>query len=187
MCGVKGQGFIVFFNSIQSVGLWKCLYDHYLANKAYFRASIVFQRYHSSKHLWEFYQQDGDKSQLASKLRHCHPVYWPITGSVAYNAGWVRMVSWADQRQGTDSHAIHCWGRQRRHSMNGVIGDEVLSIHWLYLMNERRHLPRSESIDRLWDRATARYWLVTSRLQLALNTRRLATVSMDTMRLRLWH
>jgi len=37
-----------------------------LANKAYFRASTV------KKHLWEFYPQDGDESQLPSRLRHCH-------------------------------------------------------------------------------------------------------------------
>ena len=33
----------------------------------------VFQRYHSEKHVSEFYPQDGGESQLASKLRHCHP------------------------------------------------------------------------------------------------------------------
>ena len=36
----------------------------------------VFQRYYSEKHLAEFYPQDGGESQLASKLRHCHPRYW---------------------------------------------------------------------------------------------------------------
>jgi len=35
----------------------------------------VFQRHHSGKHLPEFYLQDGGESQLAVKLRHCHPVY----------------------------------------------------------------------------------------------------------------
>ena len=35
----------------------------------------VFQRYHSEKHISEFYPQDGGESQLASKLRHCHPMY----------------------------------------------------------------------------------------------------------------
>jgi len=35
----------------------------------------VFQRYRSEKHLSQFYPQDGGKSQLALKLRHCHPVY----------------------------------------------------------------------------------------------------------------
>ena len=35
----------------------------------------VFQRYHSEIHLSEFYPQDGGESQLASKLRHCHPMY----------------------------------------------------------------------------------------------------------------
>jgi len=34
----------------------------------------VFQRCYSEKHLREFYPQDGGKSQLASKLRHCHSV-----------------------------------------------------------------------------------------------------------------
>ena len=34
----------------------------------------VFQWYHSEKRL-EYYPQDGGESQLASKLRHCHPVY----------------------------------------------------------------------------------------------------------------
>jgi len=35
----------------------------------------VFQRHHSEKHLSEFYPQDGGESQLALKLRSCHPVY----------------------------------------------------------------------------------------------------------------
>jgi len=35
----------------------------------------VFQRYHSEKHLSEFYPQDGRNSQLALKLRHCHSMY----------------------------------------------------------------------------------------------------------------
>jgi len=35
----------------------------------------VFQQYHSEKHLPEFYPQDGGESQLALKLRHCHPMY----------------------------------------------------------------------------------------------------------------
>jgi len=32
------------------------------------------QRYHSEKHLSEFYPQDGGESQLALKLCHCHPM-----------------------------------------------------------------------------------------------------------------
>ena len=40
MCGVKGRRFIVLYlNNIRSVGSWKCLYDHWLANKAYFSIS----------------------------------------------------------------------------------------------------------------------------------------------------
>ena len=35
----------------------------------------VFQWYDSEKHLSEFYPQEGGESQLASKLRHCHPMY----------------------------------------------------------------------------------------------------------------
>ena len=34
----------------------------------------VFYRYHSEKHLPEFYPQDGGECQLALKLRHCHPI-----------------------------------------------------------------------------------------------------------------
>jgi len=37
----------------------------------------VFQRYYIEKHLSEFYPQDGGESQLASKLRHCRPMYRP--------------------------------------------------------------------------------------------------------------
>ena len=37
----------------------------------------VFQRYYSEKHLSEFYPQDSGESQLASKLRHCRPLYRP--------------------------------------------------------------------------------------------------------------
>jgi len=36
--------------------------------------SDIFQQYHSEKHLSEFYPQDGGESQLASKLRHYHPI-----------------------------------------------------------------------------------------------------------------
>jgi len=45
------------------------MYDHYLANKAYFSDITV------KKHLSELYTQDGGESQLALKLRHCHPMY----------------------------------------------------------------------------------------------------------------
>ena len=53
MCGVKGRRVIVL--SCQQ---------------------SVFQRYHSEKHLWELYPQDGGERQLALKLRHGHPIYW---------------------------------------------------------------------------------------------------------------
>jgi len=42
----------------------------------------VFQRYHSEKHLSEFYPQHGGESQLASKLRHCHPIAIPVRPTV---------------------------------------------------------------------------------------------------------
>jgi len=37
-------------NSIRSVGLWKCLYDHYLASKAYFSDVTVKNIYESFTH-----------------------------------------------------------------------------------------------------------------------------------------
>jgi len=49
---------------MQSVGLRKCLYDHELAGKAYFSDA-------TKKNIYKFYPQDGGKSQLALKLRHC--------------------------------------------------------------------------------------------------------------------
>ena len=39
------------------------------------RQQSVFQQYHSEKYLSQFYPQDGGESQLASKLRHCRPMY----------------------------------------------------------------------------------------------------------------
>jgi len=39
------------------------------------RQRSEFQQYHSQNHLSEVYPQDGGESQLASKLRHCHPTY----------------------------------------------------------------------------------------------------------------
>ena len=68
-CGVKGRRFIALFklHSIRwfmKMSVWSVA-----------RQQSVFQRYHSEKHLPEFYPQDGSKSQLASKLRHCHPMY----------------------------------------------------------------------------------------------------------------
>jgi len=42
MCGVNGRRQLsCYLNSIRSVGLWKCLYDHCLANRAYFSAITV--------------------------------------------------------------------------------------------------------------------------------------------------
>jgi len=39
----------------------------------------VFKRYHSEKHLSEFYLQDGGKNQLAgmeqNNVTACHPMY----------------------------------------------------------------------------------------------------------------
>ena len=40
----------VYLNKIWSVGLWKCLYDHCLANKAYFSAITVKNIYESFTH-----------------------------------------------------------------------------------------------------------------------------------------
>jgi len=61
----------------------------------------VFQRYHSEIHLSEFYPQDGDESQLASKVRHCHPMYitrevlryWELTGGRVgvWSVTWSRL------------------------------------------------------------------------------------------------
>jgi len=48
-----------YSNKIVSVSLTKCPYDHRLANKAYLSAITV------TKHLSEFYLQDGGKNQLA--------------------------------------------------------------------------------------------------------------------------
>jgi len=43
MCGVKRRRFIsCYLNNIRPVGLWKCLYNHYIAC-----LQGVFQRYHS--------------------------------------------------------------------------------------------------------------------------------------------
>jgi len=69
MCGVKQRRIIVLFkwNLIRwfmKMSLWSLSCQQ-----------SVFQRYHSEKHLWEFYPQHGGKSQLALKLRHCHPMY----------------------------------------------------------------------------------------------------------------
>ena len=38
-------------------------------------ASSPTKQCHSEKSLSEFYPQDGGESQLALKLRHCHPIY----------------------------------------------------------------------------------------------------------------
>ena len=56
--------------SLEAQSLWKCQYNHSLSCQ-----QSVFQRYHSEKHLWQFYPQDGRESQLALNLRHCHPMY----------------------------------------------------------------------------------------------------------------
>ena len=67
MCGVRplrGEDLSCYLNNIRSVGLWSLSCEQ-----------SVFQRYYSEKHLSEYCPQDGGESQLASKLRHCHPVY----------------------------------------------------------------------------------------------------------------
>ena len=58
ICGVKGRRFIVFFkqNSIRwftKMSLWSLTCQQ-----------NVLKRYHSSKHLWEFYPQDGGENRL---------------------------------------------------------------------------------------------------------------------------
>jgi len=70
MCGVKGRRFIALFKwhsirSFMKMSVWSLACQQ-----------SVFQRYHhSEKHFSEFYPQHGGESQLASKLRHCHPMY----------------------------------------------------------------------------------------------------------------
>ena len=66
---IKGRSFIVLFKlpSIRwfmKISVWSL--D---------RRQSVFQRYHSEKCLSQFYSQGGCERQLASKVRHCHPVY----------------------------------------------------------------------------------------------------------------
>ena len=65
MCGVKWRRIIVLF---------KQKFDPLVYENVWSLScqQSVFQRYHSEKHLWEFYPQHGGKSQLALKLRHCH-------------------------------------------------------------------------------------------------------------------
>ena len=65
MCGVKGRRIIVLF---------KQKFDPLVYENVWSLScqQSVFQRYHSEKHLWEFYPQHGGKSQLTLKLRHCH-------------------------------------------------------------------------------------------------------------------
>ena len=43
----------------------------------------VFQRYHSEKHLSDFYPQYGGESQLALKLRPCHSMYTRQSATVS--------------------------------------------------------------------------------------------------------
>jgi len=65
----SGEDFSCYLNSIQSVGFTKMSVWSLACQQS------VFQRYHTENHLSEFYPQDGGESQLASKLRHCRPMY----------------------------------------------------------------------------------------------------------------
>ena len=47
---LRGEELSCYLNNIQSVGLEKCLYNHYLANKAYFSAITVKNIYESITH-----------------------------------------------------------------------------------------------------------------------------------------
>ena len=75
----------------------------------------VFHWYHSEKHLSEFYPQDGGESQLALKLRHCHPMYWPLQQPVAGLLLWVLqagdIVQLLQQATAHSSTAVgsKCW------------------------------------------------------------------------------
>jgi len=55
------------------ISLRRCPCDHWL------NLQSAFKRYHSDKHLSEFYPQDGGKKinwhRYGTKLRHCHPTY----------------------------------------------------------------------------------------------------------------
>jgi len=65
---LRGEDLSCYLYNIRSVGLRQCLACQ----------QSVFQRYHSEKHLSAFYPQDLGESQLALKLRYCHPMYRPI-------------------------------------------------------------------------------------------------------------
>jgi len=59
-CGeLKGEDLSCYSNETKSASLTKCP----LWSLAYQQS--VFKRYHSDKHFWEFYLQDGGKNQLA--------------------------------------------------------------------------------------------------------------------------
>ena len=66
---IKGRRFIVLFK-LPSIRWFMKISVWSLA-----RRQSVFQRYHSEKYLSQFYSQGGGERQLASKVRHCHPIY----------------------------------------------------------------------------------------------------------------
>jgi len=67
MFGVKGRRFILFFkyNSTPLVYKKMSVYDRWLANKVWISNITVAS-----------ISQDGGESQLASKLRHSHRMYY---------------------------------------------------------------------------------------------------------------
>jgi len=47
---LRGEDLSCYFNIIQSVGLYKCVYDHQLANKAHFSVFTVKNIYQRFTH-----------------------------------------------------------------------------------------------------------------------------------------
>ena len=75
---LRGKELSCYLNNIQSAGLWKCLDNHYLANKAYFSAIIVKNIYENFTHKmaakdswhWNYVTVTLCISMLAGFLRH---------------------------------------------------------------------------------------------------------------------
>jgi len=76
---LRGAELSCYLNNIRSVGLWKCLYDHCLANKAYFSAITVkniyesFTRNMAAKASWHWNYVTVTLCIISIKMLNCFP------------------------------------------------------------------------------------------------------------------
>jgi len=170
---LRGEELSRYLNS-QFVGLWKCLYDHWLANKAYFSDIAVKNIYQSFTHKMAAKPAGIENTSLSHYVK-ITPSYYVRTMSARWAHGvccswigshtWLRALSnggiaddWVTLT--TPNYSIFCIFTAFEHEANGDacrLGDNSLLTPEIWVNLHPGHMRQREMIR--WHYMAA--WLMT--------------------------